>query len=292
MKKYILALIFLLNCGCAFALDYTSYCPAEKTSSSFLGSIASITGVNFFGKSFLQNRLTSAIKKETDNSKFDIDIENIFGSSIFSGAFKTLSAKSSSVGYNGIYMSDFSINTLCPYNYVSFKGGKLSFPENLVLNYKASVTQEDINKILNSSLYKTAIQKMNKNSAISSLVNINSSAITISNNKLNFRYNVSPLPQLSGLLSSFISGSGVKPFDLSFSTNLKANNGKLELCNFDVNSKNIGYDALLPIINKFNPLSYGINVGKNNKGTIDVQNVNIKDNKIQLDGFLVLSKSE
>ena len=38
----------------------------------------------------------------------------------------------------------------------------MSFPENIVLNYKASVTQNDIDKILNSSVYKAAIAKMNK----------------------------------------------------------------------------------------------------------------------------------
>jgi len=96
-------------------------------------------------------------------------------------------------------------------------------------------------------------------------------------------------PEMSGIFSALT--SSIKPIDLSFSTNIRANNGKLELCNFDINSKNIAYDAL-PIINKFNPLSYGINVGKNAKGTLDVQNVNIKDNKIQLNGYLVISKNE
>ena len=129
---------------------------------------------------------------------------------------------------------------------------------------------------------------MNKDSSISSLVNIKSSAVTISDNKLKFKYELTPFPKTSGLLSKLT--SSIKPIDLSFSTNLRANNGKLELCNFDVNSKNIGYDALLPIVNKFNPLSYGVNVGKNAKGTIDVQNANIKDGKIQLDGVLLISK--
>ena len=285
MKKIIILFSLLMSFNSAFALDYTSYCPLEKSSGIF-GNIISVTGLNFLSKSILQNRIASAVKKET-NSKFDIDIENIFGSSILSGAFKSLSAKSSSVGYNGIYMSDFSVNTVCPYNYVSFKGGKLSFPENMVLKYKTSVTQEDINKILNSEIYKNAIKKMNKDGSISSLVNITSSAITISDNKLKFKYGLTPFPK-AGIFSALT--SNIKPISLSFSTNLKAKNGKLELCNFDINSKNIAYDAFLPIINKFNPLSYGLNVGKNAKGTLDVQNVNIKDGKITLDGFLLISK--
>ncbi len=287
MKKIIIYITLFLTFSSAFAVDYSSYCPAKKSSGSFLGNIASLTGINFLSKSFLQNRIQSAIKKETD-SKFDVDIDNVFGSSILSGAFKSLSAKSSSVGYHGIYMSDFSVNTVCPYNYVSFKGGKLSFPENLVLNYKTSITQEDVDKILNSNIYKNAISRMNKDGSISSLVNIKSSSVTISDDKLKFKYKLAPFPKASGLFS--VLTSNIKPIDLSFSTNLRANNGKLELCNFDINSKNVAYDTFLPIINKFNPLSYGINVGKNAKGTLDVQNVNIKDGKIQLSGILLISK--
>jgi len=291
MKKIIVLFTLLclnfLTLNQAYAVDYTSYCPKEKTT-SFLGNIASLTGFNFLSKAILQNRIASGIKKET-NSKFDIDIDNIFGSSILSGAFKSMSAKSTSFGYNGIYMSDFSVNTICPYNYVSFKGGKLSFPENMVLKYNTTISQSDIDKILGSEIYKKAISKMNKDSSISSLVNIKSSSIKISNNKLNFKYSLTPFPKMSGIFSALT--SSIKPIDLSFSTNIRANNGKLELCNFDINSKNIAYDAL-PIINKFNPLSYGINVGKNAKGTLDVQNVNIKDNKIQLNGYLVISKNE
>ena len=289
MKKIIILFAFILSFNSAFGFDYNSYCPAEKSSTSLMGNIASLTGFNFLNKVLLQNRLASAIKKETD-SKFDIDIENIFGSSVLSGAFKSLSAKSKSVGYNGIYMSDFSVKTACPFNYVSFKGGKLSFPENLVLSYKTSVTQDDINKILNSNLYKNAINKMNKDGSISSLVNIKSSNITISDNKLKFKYELTPFPKAGGLITKLT--SNVKPISLSFTTNLKASDGKLELCNFDVNSKNIAYDAILPIVNKLNPLSYGLNVGKNNKGTLDVENVNIKDGKINLDGLLLISKNE
>lgn len=289
MKKVMVLLAFILSFNTAFAVDYTSYCPAKKDTNTFFGNIASLTGFNLINRLFLQNRIASAIKKET-NSKFDIDIDNIFGSSVMSGAFKSLSAKSSSVGYNGIYMSDFSINTICPYNYVSFRGGKLSFPENIVLNYKTTITQNDINKILNSDIYKKAISKMNKDSSISSLVNIKSSNIKIANDKLNFTYSVAPFPKLGGVFSKLT--SSIQPINFSFTTNLRASNGKLELCNFNVNSKKIGYDALLPIINKFNPLSYGVNVGKNAKGTINVQNVNIKDSKIQLDGILLILKNE
>ena len=289
MKKIIICLAVLLSFNNVYALDYMSYCPAEKQSTSFLGNIASITGVNFLNRILLQNRLASAVKKET-NSKFDINIESIFGSSVLSGAFKSLSAKSSSVGYKGIYMSDFSVNTVCPYNYVSFKDGKLSFPETLVLNYKTSITQEDIDKILNSDLYKNAIKKMNKDSSISSLVNITSSKVTISDGKLNFKYKLTPFPNAGGLISQLT--SSIKPISLSFSTNLRAKNGKLELCNYDVNSKSIGYEAILPIVNKLNPLNNGVNVGKNARGTFDVQNANIKDGKIQLDGVLMISKTE
>lgn len=289
MKKIIIFLAFILSFNSAIAVDYSSYCPAEKSTSSFLGNIGSIIGVNFINRVILQNRLASAIKKETD-SKFDVDIESIFGSSVLSGAFKSLSAKSKSVGYHGIYMTDFSIQTACPFNYVSFKDGKLAFPENIVLNYKTSVTQEDIDKILNSDLYKNAIKKMNKDGSISSFVNVKSSSIKISDNKLKFKYTLTPFPKAEGLISKLT--SSIKPISVSFTTNLRANNGKLELCNFDVNSKNIGYDAILPIINKLNPLSYGMNVGKNNKGTLDVQNVNIKDGRIQMDGVLLISKNE
>lgn len=286
MKKIIIMFAILIGFNPVFASDFTQYCSSNTASSTFLGSLESITGINFIARNIFEGQIASAAKKET-GSKFNVDIDSFFGVNVLNGEFRNLKASSNNFNYDGISASKVDIETVCPYNKIGIDNGKVVFKENMVLKYVTEITQEDLTKIASSSKYAKIINKINSDKTLSSLVKITSSDIKLNNDKLVLNYAVTPLLN-QGILSHL--PIATKTLNLSFSTGLKAENGELKLCNFGLNSKKIGIDALLPLINKFNPLSYGIKLGQTNKGTVEVQNVTIANSKIKVDGMVLLPK--
>jgi len=289
MKKIIISIFaFALGLNPLFAKEYMQYCASETATKTFVGNLASLSGVNFLSKNIIEHEISKSVKKET-NSDFKVNIDNFYGVNILDGEFKNLKAKANEFKYDGFFMSNLAVETLCPYNHVSYKDEKLSFRENMVLKYSTEITQKDLDKTLQGLEYKKIIDKMNSDKIISSLIKIKDSKAKIQNDKLIFSYEVLPLPKYDILSKLPVD---IKPLNLSFSTNLKAKEGKLELCDFELNSKKFNYSNFIPIINYLNPLAYSISVDKNNKGENEVQNVTIANSKISIDGIILIKKTE
>lgn len=286
MKKVFLT-AFLLFLNCAYGYDYSYYCSQDSASKSFAGNLSSVSGMNFLARNIAENRIEAALKKET-GSKFKVKIDGFFGSSTLSGAFKSFNAQSKNYHYKNFYASNLELSTICPYNKVSYKDNKLLFDENLVLKYSTEITQQDLDKTLEMSDYHKSIEEMNSNKLISSLFKIQNSKITIRDNRLVFKYEVLPLAKYD--LYSLI-GKTPKPIDIIFGANLKVEDNKVQLCDFDLNSFKTSYQMFLPIINLLNPLNYKVSLDKNTKGDLKIENVKIADSKIKIDGYVLVPKS-
>ena len=129
---------------------------------------------------------------------------------------------------------------------------------------------------------------MNNDKIISSILKIQNSNAEIKDDKLIFKYEI--MPTLNENLS-FLIPYTLKPAKLTFSTNLKVNEGKLELCDFELNSKKYYNSYFLPIINLLNPLKYAVTFDKNNKGENEIQTVKIADSKISINGIILIKKN-
>ncbi len=288
MKKIIFFLILsLYTLNPIFAKDYFQYCSINNAQKTFSGNIASISGINFLSRNIIEHEISKNLEKET-NSKFKINIDNFYGVNVLKGEFKSLKANSKNFNYKGFYTSNLNVETLCPYNYVVFDNNELFFKENMVLKYSTEITQKDLNKTFESSEYKTIIDKMNNDKIISSILKIQNSNAEIKDNKLIFKYEI--MPTINDNLS-FLVPFTLKPAKISFSTNLKANEGKLELCDFELNSKKYYSSYFLPIINLLNPLKYAVAFDQNNKGENEIQTVKIADSKITIDGVVLIKKN-
>ena len=288
MKKILflsIALIFSVNSS--FAKDYSAFCSTNSPDKTFLGNVASISGYNLINRNIIEGQIAKALKKET-NSKFDVKMESFFATNVRNGEFKSLSAKSDNIFYNGVYMSDVNIETICPYNKISYKDKTLTFDENLALKYSASITQEDLDKLLKESSYQKAIDKMNADETISSLIQIKNSNIKIKDDKLEISYSVLPLAKLESIS---IFKNRIKPIKVTVGANLKVEDGNIELCDFDFNNVKTKYNSLIPVINMLNPLSFALNLDKSIKGELDIDNVKIADSKIQIDGTFLVPKT-
>ena len=172
MKKVIV--ILLLLSSFAFANDYELFCSANQPSKTIGGNLASLSGFNLLSKNIIESILQKEIKKET-GSKFKIKIKNFYGTSITNGEFKSLQANSKKYEHDGIYLKDINIETICPYNHISFENEILYFKENMVLNFSANLNNEDLVKTLkagklNKNLTKI-LKKASKYSGFYSIIN-------------------------------------------------------------------------------------------------------------------------
>lgn len=281
MKKGIV-LLFIILSSFAYAKDYSEFCSTNSAQKSFSGSLMSFSGLNTLSRNIIESQISRAIKKET-NSKFKIKINNFYGNNILGGEFKSLKATSKKYNDGTIFLSDLKVQTICKYNHIDLIDEQIKFVEPMVLKYNAKITQDDLNEIINSAPYQKMIEKMNEDETISSLIKIKKTDVTIKHNKLYFKYMIEPLSRFNlGIFK-------LNKFDIIFSADLKINNGEVEICNFQLNSKNTR--VFLPLINKLNPTTWKIDIDKNNKAKLEVDFVEIKNDEILLEGYILIDKN-
>ena len=146
MKKMLFLLIIMCS-FCALAQDYSQYCSNKIARKTFSGNLASLSGFNSLTRNIIESTIQNSIKKET-NSKFDVKINNFYGTNIINGEFKSLKATSKKYDYNGIHLSNIELETICPYNHINYENERLYFLENMVLKIKTELTKEDLTKTL------------------------------------------------------------------------------------------------------------------------------------------------
>ncbi len=278
MKKLIAILCIFLMSASIHAQSIENYCTDKKINKNFGGVISSFAGVNFLSKNIVENEIEKALLKEL-GAKFKIQIENFWGTTLLDG-FKNVKAQSKSLEVDGFHFTNLKVENICKYNYIAYKDGEIKFPYDFLLKYETKITQDDLNKTLEGSKYKKAIEKMNNDEAISSFVYIEKSNITIKENSIELAYKIRP--------KNFFN---FKPLSLKLGADLRARNGKIELCDLKINSKKTSLNMLLPIINRFNPLNFGFELDKNSKGKLYVRNIDILNYEIIIDGYVLINKN-
>lgn len=283
MKKILLIFLSLLL-SLAQAKNYQDFCSTNIPKKTLKGNLMSITGFNSLTRNIIESAISHSVKKET-GAKFNIKMNNFYGVNLLNGEFKSLSAKAKKYQADGIFLSDINVQTICPYNHISYSNDEINFRKNLVLKYSANLTQDDLNKIISSSDYQKMLDKMNNDKTISSLIQIKNSNVLINNDKLIFKYEVLPLYGVN--LSSFL-GKKQKTISLNFTAGLEVKNGKVQICNFKFNSKGANSKIFSSLVNKLNPTTWQIDVDKNKKGDLVVENVKIANSKIYFDGYILI----
>lgn len=286
MKK----IIFILFCLAflnfkGFALDYSSYCSSETPSKNFKGNMASLTGTNFLARKIAAYEISKELKKTT-NSKMKVKISNFYGISLTDGIFKDLSLNGENFQYDGMIISKMNAKTLCPYNHIQYKDDRISYIENMVLNYSVDMTQEDLNKSLKSNKFQQMINKVNSDKVLSNLLKIENPALELQKDKLILKYKVTPIPSTNSPFS--FAKNFVKPFNIKVGAGLKISDNRIELCDFDLNSIKMDYSYFLPFINMLNPADSKIKLDKYNEGELKIDDVKIDTSKISINGTIIV----
>ncbi len=264
--------------------NYDAYCSDITAKKTFGGFMMSTTGANLASRNTIEKIIEHEIKKET-NSKFDIKIENFFANNLLGGEFKSLSAKGKNFQNDGIYLSDISLKTFCPYNKITLKDDKVNFDYDFVMTFNSKITQDDLNKMMNDEKYKNIIDELNSNSIINSFIKIQDSQIELKDTRIILKYKISFLEKYLNLFNKN------KTKTVNLSTKLNVKNGKISFDDIKSNSKSPESKLLAQLINVVYPDSLKFEVDENSKGKIELKNAKIVNGEIVLDGLLIVFKN-
>ena len=284
MKKIVLGLVLLLAVQGAQAQDCSTLkCPAPyNLTSGFSRGLSTVTGQKFLSEKIGEKLVKKAIKKNIVSGDIKADLDAYSVRDLKAGRFKSLEVSGKNVDIQGIYVSSFNAKTLCNFNYIANdKRGNYIVKEDIPVSFNAVVTEEDLNKTMNSSDYKRMIDDINSIGGNFNIFQITSTNIKLKNNKMYYVLKYS-MPFVR------------KTKELVISADLNVENGQIVLANttFLNNSMSLDVDKLSKLINYINPLDFSAKILENKDAKFNIENVKISDGKIVVDGSMTILKDK
>lgn len=284
MKKIVLGLVLLLAVQGAQAQDCSTLkCPAPyDLTSGFSRGMSTVTGQKFLSEKIGEKLVKKAIKKNIVSGDIKADLDAYSVRDLKAGRFKSLEVSGKNVDIQGIYVSSFNAKTLCNFNYIANdKRGNYIVKEDIPVSFNAVVTEEDLNKTMNSSDYKRMIDDINSIGGNFNIFQITSTNIKLKNNKMYYVLKYS-MPFVR------------KTKELVISADLNVENGQIVLANttFLNNSMSLDVDKLSKLINYINPLDFSAKILENKDAKFNIENVKISNGKIVVDGSMTILKDK
>lgn len=256
-------------------------CPSEMQLSGGLArGLSTITGTNFLATKTAQSILKSQIKKEAQGD-FDVKIQSYSLSDLKAGRFKSLEITGKNVIADDVYLSLLKLKTLCDYNYIEYdtKTKTALFKEDFGMAFATTITEDDLNNTMKANGYKELIDEINSLGKSYRLFNITQSKAKLRNNQFMYIFQVA-FPFINSKQNIVVT-SDVNVYD-----------GKLYLSHTKVVNDLFSVDLskVSDMINFLNPLSYSLGILKDKDATLTVRDAVIKDNRIDIDGTIIVLK--
>ena len=278
MKKLILLLgLLLLSSSAAFAskCEYTCVEPYNMNN-KFSSFLSSITGLNFTRTKVSEAVMKKSLKKSLQG-KVDINIQSYSAKDLSNGIFKSLKITGKDVSIDDIYVSSLELKSLCDFNYIEYdKKGNMVFKEEFPMSFAIQMSNDDINRTMQSEKYKKIINDVNKLGFAG--IKVASTESSIRGNKLYYSFTVN-IPFM-------------KAQKIELTADLKVENGQIDFENTRLSSNSFKFDLkkVDTLMNLLNPLDFSINIFANKNAKVYIENVAIKNNIIVTDGIIIIPK--
>ncbi len=255
--------------------------PYDLTS-GFSRFVSTVTGQNFIAEKVGESLVKKAIKKNIVSGKISANLDSYSTRDLKAGRFKSLEITGKDVDIEGIYISYFNAKTLCNFNYIAPSGdNNYIVKENIPIAFNTEITEEDLNKTMNSSDYKRLIDDINSIGGSFNIFQIISTSVKLKNGKMYYivRY---AMPFVR------------KSKEVVISSDINVENGKIVLANtnFVRNNSLMDIDKFSSILNYINPLDFSAKILENKDANFSIKNVKITDQKINIDGIITVLKDK
>ncbi len=281
MKKLVTLLICLLffNTVQASSNCYEEFkCPEETgLTSSYSRFFSNLTGNKFLAEKIAQAIIKKNIKK-TAQGDFSVKIKSYSATDMKAGRFKSFELNGKDVNFEGIYLSEFNLKTICDFNYINLdKDWNMTVVNNLPMTFDLTITDADLNKTMSTEEYTRVLNDINMLG--SGLFTIESSELRIKNDKIYYilKYAI-----------PFVR----KPQEVVISAGLTVKNGDIRFADARILNKDFKLKAekLSSVLNYINPLDFSVKILENKDARLNIKDVSIADNKITVDGTVILLK--
>ena len=273
MKK-ILALLLI-----TFVTTSMAFAGVDRLSQEYLQSTNHFTITKPIAEMVAKRAIKKALKKET-GSNWDVVFEGYTTSSIKRGIFKNIELSANDVEFDGVQVPYIHLKSLTDYNYIDYTQSPMVFKSDMTYSYDLLLSDETINAALKDSDYMKVISKVNK--IASSFFVVKGVRTKIIDNKMYIvtDYN---LPIAVTKDRSFVVQSD---FEIV--------NGKIRAKNVSIDTAygNLGLNKVANLINYLNPLEFTLDLIDENKYKGIVENVNIVDNKVKVDGKIYVKANQ
>ena len=284
MKKLLLLLGIIAVGSMTLASECeTLYCAEPyNLTSGFSRFFSNVTGQNFLGEKIGESLTKKAIKKEIISGKIKVNLDSYSVRDLKAGKFKSLEITGKNVNVQGVYISYFNTKTLCNFNYiVQDKNGNVTVKEDIPVAFKTEITEEDLNKTMNSSDYKRLLNDINSIGGSFNIFQITSTSVKLKNGKMYYVMKYA-MPFMR------------KSQEAVISADLCVDNGKIVLANTNLVNNNLSLDVnkFSRILNYINPLDFSAKILENKDASFSIENVKISDKKITVDGRMTVLKDK
>lgn len=282
MKKFIITAALFMVGSCCYSCDNV-VCPAPYDMTSGVSRFFSnITGQNFIAEKVGESLIKKAVKKNIISGNIKSDLKSYSVRDLKAGRFKSITITGSDVNVQGIQISSFKAKTLCDFNYIAEdKNGDIIIKENIPMAITAVITEDDLNKTMNSSDYKRLINDINSLGSNFNIFQITSTSIKLKNDKMYYVLKYS-MPFMR------------KTKEVVITADVQVENGKIKLANTTMqnNSVSLDVDKFSKLMNYINPLDFSAKILENKDAKFNIENIKIEDKKITIDGKMTVQKDK
>ena len=273
MKKILVLLLF----GCMTIS--VSFASIDRLSQEYLQSTNHFTITKPLAEMIAKYSIKKALKKET-GVDFDVKFEGYTTSSIKRGIFKNLELTGNDVDIDGIKVPYVHLKSITDYNYIDYTQNPIVYKSDMTYVYDLLLSDEAINAALQDSDYLKVIAKVNR--IAKSIFIVKGVKTKIVDNKLYIITDYS-LP---------IAKTKERTFVVQSDFQVIAGKIKVKDVRIDTAYGNLGLNKVANLINYLNPLEFTLDLLDNNKYNGIIENVNIVDNKVKVDGKIYITANK
>ena len=259
---------------------YTAFCPTEpyEIANPLTRGVQSASGLNFVASQIAAKE----IKKNLSNyaqGDIKVKVHSFSATDAKNGKFKNFEVKGKGICLYSIFISEITAKTRCNFIHLNMDTNPIELKEPMVIDFTAHFTEEDLNNILKTTVYKKYFLSLKFNSKKLNLIEITRPRVSLKNDKFHFAANVK-MPF-------------IKTFIFNIHSDLKIVDNKIKIANkvIGTNSKKIDFSTAKYFAGLFNPLWFAQVVLEEHDCKTLLKNVKIRNEEIIVDGSVFLRKS-
>lgn len=284
IKKILgICICLIISISTAHASDLSAFC-AEPHDLSFKTTrfFNTITGFTPLSHAIANSIIKKELTKATGSKGLKVKMKSYSANDLAAGRFKSLRIYGKNLNFDGVYVSNFEAKTICDFNYIKATPKTITFVDNFPMNYSMTISDEDLRKTVLSEDYLNFLHSLNLKFKGVNLFELKNVDVKLDDNKFYF------VLHFDNRMFNYS-----LPLNLNLAANMEIQNSKItvtEVESFD-NNKKINLTRITNLLNLINPLNYTVDMLGNKNSKLSLNNLNIKDDKLVLDGTIFIPKN-